>query len=87
MYLRLHVIVYHSVEYPIECPYQLCMLQNVRRAVLDLTTAVRFVVLTVLMETVITLTDHVPVDVNQDTTLTRISYAIQVRTLSSCVPY
>jgi len=47
MCLRLHIIVYHSVEYLVECPYQLCILQNVLRAALDLTTAVTPVVLTV----------------------------------------
>ena len=53
-------------------------LQNVLRAALGLTTVVTPAVLTVLMATVITLTGPVPVVVNQDLTLTRISYAIQV---------
>jgi len=43
-----------------------------------LTTAVTPVVHTVLVATVITLTGPVPMDVNQDTTLTIVSYAIQV---------
>ena len=43
-----------------------------------LTTAVKHAVHTVLVATVITLTGPVPVDVNQDTTLTRVSFAIQV---------
>ena len=58
--------------------YQLHMLQNVLRAALGLTTAVTPAVLTVLMETVITLTDPVSVGVNQDMTLTRASFAIKV---------
>jgi len=74
----MYLIVYHTVEYLIECPYQLSILQNVLGAALDLTTAARSVVLTVLVATVITLTDPVPVVVNQDTTLIRASYAIQV---------
>ena len=45
---------------------------------MGLTTAVTPVVLTVLVATVITLTDPVLVDVNQDTTLTRASFAIKV---------
>jgi len=78
MYLRLHLIFYNSFAYIVECPYQLCILQNVLRAALDLTTAARSVVLTVLVATVITLTGPVLVDVNQDTTLTRASFAIKV---------
>ena len=74
----MYLIIYHTVEYLIECPYQLSILQNVLRAALDLTTAARSVVLTVLVAIVITLTGPVPVDVYRDTTLTRASYAIQV---------
>jgi len=43
-----------------------------------LTTAVTHAVLTVLAATVITLTGSVPMDVNRDMTLTRVSFAIQV---------
>jgi len=43
-----------------------------------LTTAVTHAVHTVLAATVITLTGPVPMDVNQDTTLTGVSFAIQV---------
>jgi len=78
MYLGLYLIIYHSVEYLVEYPHQRRILQNVPGAVLDLTTAVRSVVLNVLMANVITLTGPVLVDVNQDTTLERVSYVIQV---------
>jgi len=53
-------------------------LQNAPTVRTVLTTAVTHAVHTVLAVTVITLTGPVPGDVNQDTTLTRVSFATQV---------
>ena len=50
-----------------------------------LTTAITHAVITVLVATVITLTGPVPLDVNQDMTLTRVCFVIQVRIHASFV--